>query len=100
MRRHREHVETRLRLERGALRLIDETVAKARAEFEESNVLQPEIDRQRVLELLIEQRLEDLRCDDSVLALQGAPVRRRVRGASLSLAGRILRGVPAAGGGD
>ncbi len=56
MRRHREHVETRLRLERGALRLIDETVAKARAEFDD-----PEIDRQQVLELLIEQSLDDLK---------------------------------------
>ena len=56
MRRHREHVETRLRLERGALRLIDETVAKARAEFDD-----PEIDRQRVLELLLEHRIESLK---------------------------------------
>jgi len=52
----REHVETRLRVPTDTLALIDETIAKARAEFDD-----PEIDRQRVLELLIEQRLEDLK---------------------------------------
>ena len=59
MDRPREHVPTHLRLSRDTLALIDETVAKARAEFGEN----PEIDRQRVLELLLEQRLEDLRRD-------------------------------------
>ena len=54
--RPREHVPTRLRLSRDTLALIDKTVAKARDEFDD-----PEIDRQRVLELLIEQRLEDLK---------------------------------------
>ena len=38
--------------------LIDETVARARQEFDD-----PEIDRQQVLELLIEHRLEDLKHD-------------------------------------
>ena len=54
----RDHVPTRLRLSRDTLALIDTTVEKARAEFDN-----PEIDRQRVLELLIEHRLEDLKRD-------------------------------------
>ena len=58
MNRPGEHVDTRLRLSRDTLALIDQTVAKARDEFGD-----PEIDRQRVLELLIEQRLENLRHD-------------------------------------
>ena len=49
---------TRLRLSRDALALIDDTVAKARAEFDD-----PEIDRQRVLELLLEHRIETLKRD-------------------------------------
>ena len=52
----REHVPTRLRLSRDTLALIDETVAKARDEFDD-----PEIDRQRVLELLLEHRIETLK---------------------------------------
>ena len=40
----REHVETLLRVPADALALIDETVTKAREEFDD-----PEIDRQRVL---------------------------------------------------
>ncbi len=52
----REHVPTRLRLSRDTLALIDATIAKARAEFDD-----PEIDRQQVLELLIEQSLDDLK---------------------------------------
>ena len=45
----RKHVPTHLRLSRAILALIDETIAKAREEFDD-----PEIDRQRVLELLVE----------------------------------------------
>ncbi len=52
---HRERVERELRLPRDALALIDETVERAREEFQD-----PGIDRQRVLELLIEHRLEEL----------------------------------------
>ncbi len=51
----RERVERELRLPRDALALIDETVERAREEFQD-----PGIDRQRVLELLIEHRLEEL----------------------------------------
>ena len=47
----REHVPTRLRLSRDTLTLIDETIAKARAEFDD-----PEIARQRAIELLLEHR--------------------------------------------
>ena len=49
MGRAREHVPTSLRLTRDTLALIDETIAKAREEFDD-----PEIDRQRVRELLVE----------------------------------------------
>ncbi len=44
---HRERVERELHLPRDALALIDETVERAREEFQD-----PGIDRQRVLELL------------------------------------------------
>ncbi len=53
-----EHVPTRLRLSRDTLALIDETVAKAREEYDD-----PEIDRQQVLELLLEHRIETLKRD-------------------------------------
>ena len=49
----RVYIETRLRVPTDTLALIDQTVAKAREEFDDT-----EVDRQRVLELLIEQRLE------------------------------------------
>ena len=64
----REHVPTRLRLSRDTLALIDETVAKAREEFDD-----PQIDRQQVLELLLEHRIETLKRDG------GLPDRRGVR---------------------
>ena len=54
----REHVTTRLRRSRDTIALIDATVAKARQEFDD-----PDIDRQRVLELLLDHRLEDLKRD-------------------------------------
>ena len=49
LRRDRVRVERELRLPRDTLALIDATIAKAREEFDD-----PEIDRQRVLELLVE----------------------------------------------
>ena len=55
MSEQRERVERELHLPRDALALIDETVERAREEFQD-----PGIDRQRVLELLIEHRLEEL----------------------------------------
>ncbi len=79
-----KHVPTHLRLSRDTLALIDATVEKARAEFDD-----PEIDRQRVLELLLEHRIETLKRDGGMedtrfLAVQGSPDRRRVRGGPLS----------------
>ena len=50
----RETVPTRLRLSRDTLALTA-TIAKTRVEFED-----PAIDRQQVLELLLEHRLENL----------------------------------------
>ena len=72
MRRPREHVETRLRVPRDALALVDETVVRARAEFDD-----PEIDRQRVLELLLEHRIETLKRDGGMEEVQFSLFRGR-----------------------
>ncbi len=68
----REHGPTRLRLSHDTLVLIDETVAKARDEFDD-----PEIDRQQVLELLLEHRIETLKRDGGMEETQFSLFRGR-----------------------
>ena len=76
MDRAREHVPTRLRLDRDTLALIDATVAKARQEFDDSD-----IDRQ-LLELLLEHRLEDLKHDGGMAETRFSPEAARSKKAS------------------
>ena len=52
--------------------LIDATIAKARAEFDD-----PEIDRQQVLELLLEHRIETLKRDGGLEKTQFSLFRGR-----------------------
>ena len=68
----RDHVPTRLRLSRDTLTLIDETIEKARAEFDDL-----EIDRQQVLELLLERRIETLKRDGGMEKTQFSLFRGR-----------------------